>query len=233
MMRLFIHVVNVTYDQNRDWTEMLPWPFKSWIEGKCCHPDSNHKTCRLPFSDIHFLWVIRTFNSLSACFLPLSAIIFWSSIIKQGPSVPFPRSFLTSLVKPPRRRFRTGLQLGTPIRVSIDSCRIGDHFDSFLHLLNFFLDCPSFLPPHPSTWPDLPNIEVSSVSVRPICMSLARSSELLQTYSRRLSRYRYAICRENNWMVRTANLVECQCLERVQWSNADEEVLLASFAMTD
>jgi hypothetical protein len=33
---LFIHIVNVTHEENRDWREMLPWPFKSWIEDKCC-----------------------------------------------------------------------------------------------------------------------------------------------------------------------------------------------------
>jgi hypothetical protein len=45
------HIVDISHDENRDWREMLPWPFKSWIEGKCCHTDSNHKTCRRPFSE--------------------------------------------------------------------------------------------------------------------------------------------------------------------------------------
>jgi hypothetical protein len=46
-----IHIVYTSHQENRDWMEMLPWPFKSWVEGKYCHPDSNHKTYRRPFSE--------------------------------------------------------------------------------------------------------------------------------------------------------------------------------------
>jgi hypothetical protein len=65
-IRLFINIVYISQDENRDWREILPQPFKSWIEGKCCHPDSNHKTHGRPFSEISTQYEL--INRSSTCF---------------------------------------------------------------------------------------------------------------------------------------------------------------------
>jgi uncharacterized membrane protein len=39
----FLDSVYVSPDENQDWKELLPWPFKSWIESKCYHLHSNKR----------------------------------------------------------------------------------------------------------------------------------------------------------------------------------------------